>query len=353
MRTSASSRLKDSLPRAGCLLLGLIGLGLWTSAVRAAPLTVSGLAFHSMPWQVTVATLPATLTPAQLQSRLQASLDAVNDRLSLWQPDSELARLNAAAVGVCVPVSPALGHELRIALDISARTGGAYDPTVAPLVNLWGFGPDVKADRLPAARDIAVARARVGWRQVELDESAGCVRKLEPRALDLASLGEGAGVDALVASLTDMGLQDFVAGIAGTLSARGRPGADGCWQVALERPDGSGRAERKLALCDDAVVSTSGNYRNYRILGGHRYAHTLDARTGMPVSHDGLSVSVMASDQDATTVDAWTTALNVLGPDAGLSLARKERLAARFLVRTGKGWIARESPAFRLGLSRP
>lgn len=349
---SASRRLKDSLPRAGCLLLGVC-LGVWSGVASA--LTVSGLAFHSMPWQVSLPTLPEGLTAADLQAQLQDQLDAVNDRLSSWQPETELMRLNRAPAGICLPTSTALRRELSVALAISQASHGAYDPTVAPLVALWGFGPVAVAPYLPSRAALAAARAQVGWRYVTIDDAAGCVCKHRSLTLDLASLGEGAGVDALAAYLATRGITNYLAGIAGTLRAEGHPAPGRCWQVALEQPDGRALPEQRLSLCTAASVSTSGNYRNYRLIAGHRYAHTLDARTGWPVRHRGVSVSVVAAGRDATTTDAWTTALNVLGPQAGMALARREGLAARFLQRNraAGGWSVLATPSFSDTLAAP
>lgn len=310
------------------------------------PVTLGGIAFHSLQWQVKLPALPAGVAATTLQRQLQAVLDSLDDSLTTYRPDSELMRFNATTVGEWMPLSPVLREALQGAAAVSALSGGAYDVTVGPLVELWGFGAAPAPAVRPSAAAIAAARAQVGWRRLEVDPATGRGRRLADVRADLSSLGEGAGADALAQVLEAAGVRDYLVRVAGTSRQRGQRPGGGAWALAIERPDASGLPGRRLRAAE-AVVSTSGAYRNVRVIGGEPYSHTLDPRTGAPVSHAGVSVTVVfPAAQGALRADALATALSVLGPEQGLALAAREGLAVLFLERVGEGWQERWSPAF-------
>lgn len=319
----------------------------------AAPVTLAGVAYFSMGWQVRVGELPPGMSAHALQQRLQARLDAANAVLSTYQPDTELMRFNQAPVGQWVRVSPLLRHALERALWVSAVTQGRYDVTVAPLVNLWGFGPEPRLERVPSAAEIEAVRARVGWRHLELDAARSSLRRMALVSMDLSSVGEGVAVDDLAATLEALGVRDYLVAVAGTLRSRGLHPDGKPWRLAIERPDGSGLPEQVLVFPAGAI-STSGSYRNYFERDGVRYSHTMDPLSGRPVTHRGVSVTVVLpeGEGDSTLADAWATALNVLGPDAGLALATRHGLAVYYIERAGDGFRVRHSPAFTAYLPR-
>lgn len=298
------------------------------------PVTLGGIAFYSMAWQVKLRELPSGVTATALQAELQTELDAINRALSTYQPDTELMRFNASPVGTPVGVSPILLQALQPALAVSAATDGRYDVTIGPLVNLWGFGAQGRPERVPDAAAIAAARARVGWQHLQLDAATRELTRQRDLFVDLSSVGEGVAVDRLVAVLERRGVQDYLVGVAGTLRTRGLRPDGQSWQLAVEQPDGSGRVARRLNLPEGGAISTSGSYRNYFEQDGVRYSHTIDPRSGRPISHHGVSVTVMlAPGKAVATADAWATALNVLGPQDGLVLANRLNLAALFIAR--------------------
>ena len=331
--------------RAGFLLILALLAG--CSNPPPPPIAVSGVAFYSMRWQVQVAELPNGMTATALQKQMQARLDAANAVLSTYQTDTELMRLNAAPLQTWQPVSRLLGRTLQRALQVSEATDGRYDVTVGPLVDLWGFGAVSRPRRVPSDSDIAQARSRMGWRHLALSAKADRVMKQRAVTIDLSSVGEGAGVDDLAATLEALGIQDYLVGIAGSLRAQGKRPDGQAWRLAIEQPDGSGRPLQVLNLPNGAAISTSGSYRNYFEENGVRYSHTIDPATGRPIQHRGVSVTVVSPDaRDDTLADAWATALNVLGPDKGLALAEKRGLAAYFVERSDQGFNTRYSTAF-------
>lgn len=318
------------------LLISLLIAGCSVSEKPPAPVAVEGIAFYSMPWMVKVSALPAGVTVEAWQADLQKVLDDANRVLSTYQPDTELMSFNAAPVGQWVTVSPMLFRAVQTAVEVSALTGGAYDITVGPLVDLWGFGPKAVPEKTPDAAQIAAARTRVGWQHIGIDAQKSALMRKADIQLDLSSVGEGVAVDELVAHLQARGLKDFMVSVAGCTRVSGYKPDGSRWVIAIEQPDGSGRPYQVLALMEQAI-STSGSYRNYHELEGRRYSHTIDPSTGAPITHRGVSVSVIAGDGNTTRADALATALNVMGPQKGFALAQRENIPAGFMEHAETG----------------
>jgi thiamine biosynthesis lipoprotein len=334
----------------GLLLLSCVLLsGL---ATAAEPVTLGGLAYFSLPWTVKLAALPEGTSQPQLQEKLQGLLDRVNTALSTWQSDTELMRFNHAPAGQWVPVSPILYHAVDTAQQVSALSSGAFDITVGPLVDLWGFGPKARARHIPTPVQIRAARRRVGWQHVELDKDRQALRRTAAVQLDLSSVGEGAGVDAMADYLDSIGIHDYMAEVAGTFRVHGhKPDGTG-WVIAIEKPDGSGLPQRALNL-QDQVVSSSGLYRNYYTVHGVRYAHIIDPASGRPVHHHAVSVTVIEPPgTPAQLADASATAFNVLGPDKGYALAVAKHLPVFFIISTPRGFVEKYTPEFAPFLAR-
>lgn len=293
----------------------------------------------------------------RLRERIEAELEAVNAEASNWREDSQISRLNRAAPGEWVPVAPELAAMLRLAARVRARSGGAFDVTVEPLVRLWGFGSGAAApSAVPAPEAIAAARARTGPGCIEV-QGAGAgpprARRLRDCVVDLSAIAKGHGVDRVFELLDAAGLEDLLVEIGGELRVRGRNASGGPWRVGIEIPEPlpERRARRVLPL-GDVAVATSGDYRNFFEIDGVRYSHTIDPRTGRPVRHELASVTVL-DPGGAMAADAWATALNVLGPEAGRSVAEREGIAALFVVRTPDGYAERETSALQDVLAAP
>ncbi|HEX5276600.1 MAG TPA: FAD:protein FMN transferase [Fluviicoccus sp.] len=308
-----------------------------------------------MPWQVKVSRLPPGVTPEAFRMQLQQRLDAVNSALSTYQDTTALMRLNRQPVGQPFQADPILWQSVTTAMRVSEASGGVYDITVGPLVNLWGFGPEAVPERIPGQAEIDKARQQVGWRFLEMDADKHTLTRRRDIRLDLSSIGEGAGVDALAVELEKAGISDYMISVAGTLRVCGRKPDGENWTIAIERPDASGSPLQLLKLEGCAAVSTSGAYRNYHEIDGVRYSHTIDPRTGRPITHKGVSVSVVLPRGSASLADAWATALNALGPDEGYPLAVKSGIPAYYIEKGEKGFLSRFTPAFRpfLGATAP
>lgn len=281
-----------------------------------------------------------------LREAVERVLTRVDGRMSTWRAESELSRFNRLRSTEPFPVSADTLAVFRHALEISALTGGAFDVTVAPLVDAWGFGPAGRPAAFPDPGEIERLRSRVGYRQLQIDEAASTIRKLHPLlAADLSALAKGYAVDQVSELLRGERFESFLVEVGGEVRTRGRSESGDAWRVGIERPaPGAPDVQRLLAL-SNLALATSGDYRNYYEFEGRRLSHTIDPRTGRPVTHQLASVSVI--DPQCVRADALATALGVLGPDEGLALAVEQGWAALLIGRLADGTLfERETPAF-------
>lgn len=295
-------------------------------------------------WRVT-ALADGAADPSTIPAAVAADLAEIDRQMSNWRDDSVLAALNAHASTLPFPAPTMLLEVLALAREVSERSGGAFDVTVAPLVDAWGFGR-VAREAPPTEAELAALRARVGWSQLHVDLSAGTARKDQPGlVVNVSAIAPGYAADALSDRLVALGFPRHLVDVGGEFRARG-DGPSGPWRLGIERPDGpvGARAVQEVVPLRDGALATSGDYRNYREQDGVRLSHTIDPRTGRPIAHRLASVSVVH--RTAALADAWATALNVLGPDEGLTLAEREGLAALFLVRDEAGFVPRATSAF-------
>lgn len=274
-----------------------------------------------------------------LHAGIQAQLDRVVAQMSTWRADSDISRFNASAAGRWQALPQEFFTVLSCALEIARDSGGAFDPTLGPLVDLWGFGPARSARRVPDAATLAAVRQRCGWQRVLVQSPPPRLRQPGGLHLDLSAIAKGYGVDLVVGHLRDRGIASALVEVGGELYGYGRKPDGGPWRVLVESsPDEEATDEdfepRVLAL-EGFAVATSGDRWHRFEQQGHRYAHTLDPRSGQPVEHAPAAVTVVAD--SAMRADAWATALTVLGPQQGLQLAETRQLAARFALRTDTG----------------
>jgi thiamine biosynthesis lipoprotein len=288
---------------------------------------------------------PRSVDPQALRAGIDRLLRQVDTRMSTYMPDSELSRFNAARTGDWIAVSPGLVTVLKEALRVSEATGGAFDVTVGPLVNLWGFGPGGGADELPSDGALQAALARVGYRHLHLRDSPPAVSKDRPDLyVDLSAIAKGYAVDRVTEYLASQDMENYMVEVGGEVRARGHNARGTRWRIAIERPSAHGRAVQLIVALDDAGVATSGDYRNYFERDGYRYSHTIDPTTGRPITHTLASVTVIAP--STMHADALATGLMVLGPQKGYALAGRLGLAAFFILKIEDGFRERTTPAF-------
>jgi FAD:protein FMN transferase len=297
----------------------------------------------------------ASLAPRELremQLDVDAALADLNRQMSTWIPDSEISRFNRAGVDEPVILSAGFAHVVRRALEIAAATGGAFDPTVGALVNLWGFGPDGPRRDPPSPGDIAAARKTTGWRHLSLTPGGRLSKAIPSLQLDLGAIAKGYGVDRIAALLRERGLEHFLVEIGGETLADGLNADGEPWRVGVLLPDNSGHLHSVIRLTGGRAVATSGDYRQFFLdADGRIQSHIIDPRTAAPADHAVASVSVLAP--DCLTADALATALLVLGPEEGLPLLDHAfpGVEALFLVRRDNGeFDAIATPGFATAL---
>jgi thiamine biosynthesis lipoprotein len=269
-----------------------------------------------------------------LGAALQSAFDAVDERMSIYRPQSELSQFNRAGRG-SFAVSDELALVLAAAGETSAWSAGAFDATVAPLVEEWGFGARGVRE-VPAAARIADGRRRVDWRALTVDRARGQASKaLGGLQVDLGGIAKGYGVDRAAAALEARGVWHYMVEAGGEVRTRGVNAQGQPWRIGIEQPDALPQRARWAVPLSDGAMATSGDYRNYFVEEGRRYSHEIDPVAGAPVRHGLASVTVVAD--DCMRADAMATALIVLGPERGRALAESTGIAAQFIQRGPDG----------------
>lgn len=334
------------------LLPGLFVLALFVALYMRRPdpadyqpkVTLSGPTMGTT-WNVTA------ITPhnsegrqAQIKSAIEAALERVNASMSTYRSESELSQFNRQQTTQPITVSEELVYVVRRAADISARSGGAFDVTVGPMVNAWGFGPNGPQAQ-PTDAQLDALRGQVGHDKLLVTPNT-LAKQVPGLYVDLSAIAKGYGVDEVAKVLDELGIDRYLVEVGGEVRARGQNDRGIPWRVGIEKPVSEVRAIQEVVAIDDRAMATSGDYRNFREENGVRISHSIDPRTGRPITHRGTSVTVIS--ERCVDADGWATALNVLGPAEGLALAKREKIAALFLVRGADGEFEEMvTPAFK------
>jgi thiamine biosynthesis lipoprotein len=289
--------------------------------------------------------LPDTgLDAKHLDAEINALLVEVNRQMSTYQKDSEITQFNQSPSTDWVGISEDFGYVLGVAQQISTRSDGAFDVTVGPLVNLWGFGPRGVPERVPSEGAIRARLALMGYHKLTVRADPMAVRKKHPDMYcDLSAVAKGFGVDKVTAYLDRIGAAAYFVEIGGEVRVKGRNADGKPWRVGIATPNGQGGIQKAVAL-EDQAIATSGDYHNYFEQDGKRYSHTIDPRTGRPITHNLASVSVI--DSLCANADAMATAINVMGPEKGFAFALEHDLPVFMIVKEEAGFTEKMSPAF-------
>lgn len=343
----------DSLlsPRRRLLLQGMGAAALAAGCGDVtAPRTPNALVFGgpTMGSTYTVKIAGAKLSLAAeeaARTAVGAALDGVVARMSTYRDDSEVTRINRHAAANPLVLSADTFAVLQLAQQVSTASYGAFDITVAPVVDAWGFGPG-HAHRVVPDAELSGLNRQVGWRRLVLDAPTSSVRKTAADvAVDLSGIAKGYAVDLAARALEAQGVADYMVEAGGEIRTRGRNAQGEPWQIAIERPDAMPQRAQRIVPLSGLAMATSGDYRIWFERDGVRYCHEIDPATGRPIHHGLASVTVVAPTCGAA--DAWATALIVLGPERGRALAEARGMAAHFIVREGGDSLAEFwTPAF-------
>ena len=282
------------------------------------------------------------LPPSDIEQQIDQLLSKVDHSMSTYKKDSEISRFNRLNVGQQLEISQEFADVLQISREIWQLSEGAFDPTLGPLVDLWGFGPKATGDLIPSDQDITSALKNTGFDGVVL--KGLILTKNKPVALDLSAVAKGYAVDIVSNYLEMSALPDYLVEVGGEIRVSGFNSEGMPWRVAIEQPQLLASVNKIVGLTDMSIA-TSGDYRNYFERDGIRYSHTIDPRTGKPIDHNLASVTVLID--SCAEADAWATAFSVLGAQQSIELAEKLDLAMYMLVRQNDQFIASSSRSFK------
>lgn len=321
-----------------CWCVAVVSLALTAGAAQQRLLTWSASTMGTT-YTVKIAGVPPDKSLlAELRTAVENRLEEINRQMSHYRPDSELSRFNRSPSTAPFPVSSELAQVVRHAVDWARQSEGAFDPTILPLLQLWGFGPGGRRGRLPADEEIAAARRRCGYRHLRVTAADELQKDIPDLQLDLGAIGKGYAADQIARLLRARGYTNLFVSVSGEIVALGSNAEGRPWRIGIERPEYDPRRSRRLSavieLSGRAVSTSGGTHQFFRDDAGRIHPHILDPRTGRPVQHRLASVTVVAP--EALTADAVATILFVLGLNDGLRwLEERPQLAALFLVPSG------------------
>ena len=288
---------------------------------------------------------PSNTAVDEIETDVVRLIEAIEAELSTYRPDSGVSRFNAAQDTRWQPVSSLVCESVTAALEMSRLTNGAFDVTVGPLVDLWGFGADGVTFEPPTDAAVEARLAFAGYEKLEADCDQMALRKAVPELrVDLSGWAKGFAIDSVAEHLDSLEISDYLVELGGEVRARGTNAFGEPWVIAIESPDASQLEIFAAVAVSDLSVATSGDYRNFFEYDGIRYSHILDPRTGRPTENELASVTIVHP--SAEFADALATAVLVLGPDAGYALVQRERIAALLIVRGEEGVRGRETAEF-------
>ncbi|MDN6180234.1 MAG: FAD:protein FMN transferase [Halomonas subglaciescola] len=330
--------------------LGLMALALFSGCSQGeqtldGPVSFDGGVFGSF-YQVSVSD-PLTKSEAEaLEKGFLAELESVDEAMSTYRDDSDLVAFNHAPMGEWQTLPAPLIKVMSISQKISRQSDGAFDVTIGGLVNLWSFGPEAKPKAVPDEDELEERLDQVGFDALDVDAEKNRARRTRDVFVDLSAVAKGYGTDRVAHYLDEQGIENYLVNLGGDLITHGyRDSADQTpWHIGIEKPQDGKKSAQFVIPLGNMSVATSGDYRNYFEQDGQRFSHTIDPRTGRPITHSLASVTVVHPSN--AWADAWATAMTVLGDKDGMALALAQDLSVLMLIRDDDGWTSLASPAF-------
>lgn len=294
-----------------------------------------------------------------LKKEIDERLVRFNNELSTYIETSDISRFNKLKADTAFELGEDFKTAYLNAVDVNRSSDGAFDATVMPLVNLWGFGPD-GPQKVPNETLIDKTRQKVGMDKLVYDAEQGrLLKKRDGVELDFSASAKGLGVDRVAELLESYEVKDYLIEIGGEMRVSGDKGENGPWVVAIESPSSSDAntrsAQKILTLKKPYALATSGSYRNFFEQKGKMYQHTLNPKTGRPVESQLISASVLDLNQSCMQADAWATAFMVMGAEKAKKISIELNLATYFIIQVGKEkrrFIGFESPRFKELMNR-
>lgn len=320
-----------SFSRRSLLSLPLVApLALSACKSRAEVMEIIGLSMGTT-YKVIAVDQNGSVEKAELEAAIAGALAVVNAAMSNWDDGSEISRINAGARGTSHKISAELSEVMAAAQAVNAASAGRFDTTIGPLIEAWGFGAPGGLAK-PSEDVIEAALARSGHHNALSLSQTALTKAADDTQIYLAGIGKGYGADYVGRAIEALGISDYMVEIGGDLYAAGR-NPDGLpWQIGIEAPRDGARALAGVVGLSGMGLATSGDYRNYFEVDGQRFSHLIDPATGHPVTHATTSATVIAS--NAMLADAWSTAMLILGREAGLDVAAASGIAVQFIEKS-------------------
>jgi len=318
-----------------CLLLS-------ACAEKDSTIKITG---HTMGTTYHISAIPLnknrSITQAILKQQVDDLLEKINQKMSTYQIDSEISRFNRYQKTNWFNVSKEFAFVVAYAQKISRLTDGAFDITVLPLVNLWGFGAK-KQDSFPPDEKISAILADIGYSHLDVRQQPAALKKNHlSLTVDLSAIAKGYAVDAISRYLDQQGFNSHLIEIGGEIKAQGKNANNKNWKIAIEEPSGNTSLNRKKAnrivALTNMAIATSGDYRNYFVKDGIRYSHTIDPKTGRPITHQLASVTIL--NKSCMIADAYATAVMVMGGELGKKFIIRNKISANLIIRSGNHFI--------------
>ncbi len=321
------------------------------NTARTSAVTLNGLTMGTT-YTVKINESGRNNDPVLIKKSIDNLLEDLNAKMSTYLPDSELSRINQSGSADWINISDDLYAVIETAINISNLSGGTFDITIGPLVNLWGFGPVEKQDIIPDDGLIQTTLLDTGIGKIHLNDTNRAIKKDRANIyLDLSGIAKGYAADQIAQLLREQfAIYNYLVEIGGEIQAKGVNPDNQAWRIGIEKPVSTQRAVERIISLDNSGMATSGDYRNYFEENGIHYSHIIDPRTGKSVNHQLVSVTVLHA--ESMIADAWATALQVLGPEKGMELANSLDLPVFFIVKKQNGFSEIMSASFKQYIHR-
>ena len=299
-------------------------------------------------YSIKIKTADAVVNQEKIRADIEKILLEINQKMSTYIVDSELSVINFSNSLDSNLISDDLFKVISHANTISKTTNGAFDITVGPLVNLWGFGPNKSENKIPSNEEIELIKKNMGDKKIYLNKETTSIKKLHPDLyVDLSGIAKGFAVDKIALYLNSYNLENYLVEIGGELIAKGTNEDNEVWQIGIENPNNN---LAKIIGLKDIAMATSGDYRNYFEKNGVRYSHTITPNTGKPIKHKLASVTVL--DKTAMNADALATAFMVLGPAKTIELANELKIGVYLIIKNDENFYEEYNEYFEPFISK-
>jgi thiamine biosynthesis lipoprotein len=307
-----------------------------------------GMTMGTVAYNVKVIVKPDTLSGSKFDKQIMhADIDAILKQLlqdmSNWEPNSELSRFNKSTSLTPVEISEGLRRVIAESIRLGNLSEGKLDVTIGPLVNLWGFGPKYRPEKVPTDDELKVTKARTGLKYLTLDGNK-LSKAIPDLYIDLSTIAKGYAVDLIAEYFEKKGLNNYLVEIGGEMRVSGFKHTGELWHVAIEKPLSEERAVHQIIIPKDNALATSGDYRKYFESNGQRFSHIIDPQSGKPINHKLVSVTVIHP--SSMTADALSTAMMLMGEEKALAFAEKNELAAYLIIKTEHGFVEQSTVKF-------